>query len=482
MSLRLVAFDFGSTTAKALEATAELVKNVVTGRTEIQSLEILSRNEPVFTPFKGEDIDFEELTKLVDFWLTSKGTLDKMTTVTGGVIITGLAAKKRNARVIADTVRKRLGEAVIAVADDPSKESWLAFMGSCATLSGTHPQIQFINMDIGGGTTNLARGVNSHVQATGSLWIGARHFQFTPGTYQLREVSRYGLCVLEHLQIKTSVGQELSPAAVAKIVAFYVDCLESIAKGKLLTRARFLEQLAFPAVRRRPEVVITFSGGVGELVYRYAKGERFSVTLYGDLGDDLARGIVQSPLLSRHLASFVPANLGRATVSGLAFFGVEASGATVYLPNRAILPLRDLPLLGRISSKTTKVELEQLFTRAFGFPGGACLRADCESESLDDVRFLAKKVAAVLKTCSKSSRNRYANEAPLIIFLAQNLGKTFGQYATEWGRIAANLIVIDEIESSVVDQKACFASIFPCEDGTNSRSGNMLVSFYGGFI
>ncbi len=474
MSLRLIAFDFGSTTSKALVASAAVVKNAVTGRTEIRNLKTLSRSEPVFTPFQGEEIDESRLLELVDTWLTAERAIDKMTTVAGGVIITGLAAKKRNAKVIADTIRKRIGDAVVAVADDPSKESWLAFMGSCASLSEAHPQTPFVNMDIGGGTTNLAQAINSSVLATGSLWIGARHFQFVPGSYRLREISAYGKQVLHYLKINAEVNYEMDAAEIAKIVAFYVNVLEQAATGKLRTQTRFVEQLHFRFSAKGLMPVITFSGGVGELVYRLHRGELLPTTPYGDLGVDLARGIVASPLLSCHLATFLPANLGRATVSGLAFYGVEASGATVYLPNRDILPLRDLPLLGKISNKTKIGELEQLIARALSFTAGACLRADCEPDSLDDLRLLAGKVAAALKSCSKSSRNGYATGAPLIIFLAQNLGKTFGQYATEWGRLPVNLVVIDEIESSVVDQKACFASVFPC------RSDNMLVSFYGG--
>ena len=61
--------------------------------------------------------------------------------------------------------------------------------------------------------------------------------------------------------------------------------------------------------------VVTFSGGVGELIYQQVAGEGLPTTTYfGDLGIDLARRIIASPLLAANLEQFVPENRGRATV------------------------------------------------------------------------------------------------------------------------------------------------------------------------
>ena len=53
-------------------------------------------------------------------------------------------------------------------------------MGNCQSLSRSHPQMPFVNLDIGGGTTNLAVGIDGRVVGTGCLMVGARHFQFNP--------------------------------------------------------------------------------------------------------------------------------------------------------------------------------------------------------------------------------------------------------------------------------------------------------------
>ena len=54
-------------------------------------------------------------------------------------------------------------------------------MGNCHALSKSHPTTPILNLDIGGGTTNLALGLDGQVLATGCLFVGARHFEFVPG-------------------------------------------------------------------------------------------------------------------------------------------------------------------------------------------------------------------------------------------------------------------------------------------------------------
>ena len=47
----------------------------------------------------------------------------------------------------------------------------------------------FLNVDIGGGTANLASGRAGEVAELGCLSIGARHVRVEPGTYRLLGLS-----------------------------------------------------------------------------------------------------------------------------------------------------------------------------------------------------------------------------------------------------------------------------------------------------
>jgi ethanolamine utilization protein EutA len=223
----------------------------------------------------------------------------------------------------------------------------------------------------------------------------------------------------------------------------YVHLLEALVTGEegalhgepMLS----LEQVAFRPTRvSRP--IVAFSGGVGELIYRQARREPLpSTTFYGDLGIDLARGIVRSPVLSTHLTSHVPAALGRATLHGLAVHHTELSGATIHLPSADVLPLPDLPIVGSISPQASDEAIRAALGLAARTAAGAALRVEIEDASLAVVKPIGLRIAKAL------SENRFPADRPLVLLIAQNVGKTLGLYATDWGRRPYRLIVLDEV-------------------------------------
>jgi ethanolamine utilization protein EutA len=267
----MIGLDFGSTTSSAMVATAGVGLSCTTGRMEFGLPQVVYRSEPVFTPFNDEKIDSARLEGLIDRWITESGVRHEAF-FAGGVIITGLAAKRANAAALARLIGERIGEAVVAAADDPCLESWLAFMGSCSVLSRFHAETPFINIDIGGGTTNPAFGINGSVLYTGCHYVGARHFQFEPGTYQLTGMSPYGRALLKHLGIEKSPGKDLAPREIDAILNFYIAALEAIASGNTgffsspITSHHQQVPFAYESTGATP--VLVFSGGVGELIYR----------------------------------------------------------------------------------------------------------------------------------------------------------------------------------------------------------------------
>src|SRR6266403_625059 len=84
-----------------------------------------------------------------------------------GALITGLAAQSSNAPELTQLIKNRFQNAVVARADDPCLESWLAFMGNSWELSRAEPARAFVNLDIGGGTTNIAWGLAGEVLRCG---------------------------------------------------------------------------------------------------------------------------------------------------------------------------------------------------------------------------------------------------------------------------------------------------------------------------
>ncbi|PSM31823.1 hypothetical protein BVG81_003455 [Haliangium sp. UPWRP_2] len=173
--------DVGSTTCHAVVAAAQVRASCATGRMELCRGQLIYRSQPVFTPFVGSDLDCDHLGALIDGWLSEAGIAPEQL-AGGGAIVTGLAAAATSAQAVRALVRERISSVLIATAQDPHLESWLAFMGSCDELSQTHPERLILNLDIGGGTSNLALGRSGSVLATDVRDIGARHLRFIPGT------------------------------------------------------------------------------------------------------------------------------------------------------------------------------------------------------------------------------------------------------------------------------------------------------------
>lgn len=463
----LLGLDFGSTTSHALVASARIVRNCVTGRMELGEAVALYRSEPVFTPFLEDLVDEVRLRAYLDEWI-SEAQIEARAITAGGAIVTGLAAQKRNSKAIGRLVREKIGEAVIAIADDPCLESWVAFMGSCGALSQAHSGIPFLNLDIGGGTTNVAFGRDGEVTRTGCYFVGARHFQVVPGTYRLTGLSPYAAGLLEHLGIRRETGEILRSEEVLAIVDFYVALLEALVAGRpgSLDEAcvRLHEQVGFTLPPGSPEPVVTLSGGVGELVYRRAQGGSLpGPTAFGDLGIDLADRIVRSPILSKNLTTHTPLNLGRATVYGLALHNTEVSGTTLFLPRPEVLPLLDLPILARLSAEADPHEILEAVAAAKRSGRGACIQMTSLADDLDTVKRIGGHLADALR------KSGFPDGFPLVLLVPRNVGKAVGSYATEWGSLGVNLIVIDEVAA----RNARFVSLgAPC-------NGIVPVSFYG---
>src|SRR5438067_4138525 len=190
-TIQLVGLDFGTTTSSVVVASARLTRAAGTGRVELDQVRECYRSPMVFTPLDENDrLDMPQVEAHLDVWLAA-GDVRSVEVFGGGALLTGLTAQKDNAAALVGLIRRRLGDALVATADDPCLESWLAFMGSCAGLSRAHPEQAILNLDIGGGTTNLALGCAGEILRTGCLFVGARHIQVVPGGYRLVKLSRY---------------------------------------------------------------------------------------------------------------------------------------------------------------------------------------------------------------------------------------------------------------------------------------------------
>lgn len=447
MDVSLIGLDFGTTTTSAVVAAANLARNVATNRVEFSDFRETFRSDLVWTPFLGDRLDLGRLRTLLDNWLET-AALSGHPIFGGGALLTGLAAQTSNASGLVELVRERLGEALVARADDPRFESWLAFMGSCGALSTAAPRTPILNLDIGGGTTNLALGLRGEVLATGSMFVGARHVRVEPGTYRIVSLSRYARQMFAELAIHQQPGDELGAGEVARIMDFYGRLLTAACEGNVerlpgsASREHIQEPFPLPRLAAGLEqTAVTVSGGVGALVYAHLRGEPWPPTThYGDLGIDLARWLVGESPWSGDFERFIPEHGGRATVYGLLRHSTQVSGATLFLTDPGVLPLLDVPILGTLSPESNDAELRRLIDLTQRAPHGGALLLDASAAATSLPTF-SRRIAALVR-----ARNSPVLR-PMVILMALNAGKVFGQYATEWGRLPLSLVVVDEVSA-----------------------------------
>ncbi|HWO20691.1 MAG TPA: ethanolamine ammonia-lyase reactivating factor EutA [Kofleriaceae bacterium] len=445
-SLQLIGIDVGSTTTRIAIADARMLPGGAAGRPELGQLEERLRTEPARTPFRGDALDAEALLALVDGAIADGGARPGAF-FGGGALVTGLAARAPNAAAVVDALRARVGDAVVATAGDPRLEAWLAFHGNAGALSRAAPERRVLNLDIGGGTTNLAVGRAGEVVATGWMWIGARHVEVAPGGHRLVRCSPEARRTLGRLGIEPRAGEPLSPRDVERLLDAWIAVLEGAVTGAPGADSDALvpAPLALPA--EMGALDLAFSGGVGGLVYDALAGRALPpTTAYGDLGIELAARIARSPVLAARV--LVPEGRGRATVYGLLRHQTQISGATVWLPGDQRCPTGDLPILGSLGPDASAGEIARLvaLARAARPAGAIVVRGPLDGRALRDLgRALGAALDAALGGGLAPAPHAPAPHAALVVLLEQNLAKALGGYATEWGRRPLPLVVLDEV-------------------------------------
>ena len=200
-------------------------------------------------------------------------------------------------------------------------------------------------------------------------------------------------------------------------------------------------QLAFDApadLLDRAEV--TFSGGVGQLIYDRRRGSPPpTTTQFGDLGGELAVRIDRSPPLAARSRGLEPEGLGRATAYGLLRHRTELSGATLYLPDPSRLPLKNVPIVARLAGDASLADFERAVILAARCRPAGCLQIAVDGLRIDGLRGLGERLARAIES-SAAGRDQ-----TLVLLVGPNLGKVLGNYATRWGRLAQSLIVVDEV-------------------------------------
>ncbi|MDR3203414.1 MAG: ethanolamine ammonia-lyase reactivating factor EutA [Deltaproteobacteria bacterium] len=340
-----VGIDLGTTTTQVIfsRITVENLAGAASvPKVAIINKKIVHKGAIRFTPLLAPNIiDAEKALALVEEEYEKAGFKPSDISA-GAAIITGETARKENSQAVLRTLSGLAGEFVVATAGS-DLESILAGRGAgTAEISKLDPQKPLANLDVGGGTTNIAVFLDGRPVDTSCLDIGGRQITVDTRKKTIFHISE------KYLRLARDLSLDLEVGSVADLKALEKLCLrlsQIMAQALGLIEANDKDLDLFITAHRLkktwPLAALTFSGGVADYVYEANVEDPF---LYGDIGPLLGRSIATCPALG--LIPFIkPYETIRATVVGAGANSLALSGSTITVSHPEVLPLKNLPIL-----------------------------------------------------------------------------------------------------------------------------------------
>ncbi|MGY5864111.1 MAG: ethanolamine ammonia-lyase reactivating factor EutA [Candidatus Thorarchaeota archaeon] len=439
--LTSVGVDIGSSTSHVVFSQIVLEKNDQsrTEKFEIKERKILHSGPIHFTPFKDtRNVDFHALRDLLLQDYKNAGI--KISDIdTGAVIITGETAKKENAEWIVSELAGEVGKFVAATAG-PNFESVLAAYGSGAVSRTADTGETIMNVDIGGGSSNIAICKEGRVVATTAINVGGRLVAVDESGTIIR-LEDTGRKLGELVCCKLELGQTLDEAHRQVLADALADALIDCIQGENSSRITSMLMMAPPLEFEEPIDCITFSGGVAEFIYNVEDRQ------FNDLGVYLANSIREKTEILE-LPIGKPDHLIRATVIGAGNFSLQVSGSTTFLSSGLEYPLRNLPVVvphiksRKASSEEVSKSIEQAVSR-FDLQEGVdpliLAFNDAVRPSYENLRQFAIGVVQALP-------NTIKNQKPIFMCFDADIGNSVGNVMRRETSISNEILSIDEIK------------------------------------
>ena len=369
---------------------------------------VLHRSPIILTPYTAADsIDEAALEAHVARWYADAG-LGREDVDTGAVILTGTALERNNARRLADLFAGEGGKFVCASAGH-ALEATLAAHGSGSVARSRRDGSTILHVDVGGGTTKLARIENGAIVATSAIAVGARLVAFDDHGVVVRFEP-----AARSFGVPLTLGAGLTREQREHLAAGMADVIVAAIRGGDVPKDL---QLLGPLARSAAPDRIALSGGVAEYVSGRERAE------HQDLGRELAAAIVARREKLPAALEAVGDGI-RATVIGASQFTVQVSGSTIGIG--AALPLRNVPVvpLGGDARGSGALTLAIKWT---GEPEHARILA------------LAKRVAAA------------TDRRPLIVAIDGDIAATLGAVLRDELLFKGELITLDGLELGDLD-------------------------------
>ena len=338
-----VGIDIGTSTTQVIFSRIRMENTAgyfSVPRISIVGKELVYKSPVHTTPLKTASLlDGEGVRRIVEREYRAAG-LTPAQLDTGAVIITGESARNENAALITEQLSGFAGEFVVSTAG-PDLESIIAGKGSGAFQYSVDHDCAVVNLDIGGGTTNIVLFDSGDIIGKGCFDIGGRLIRLE-ADYTVTSVSPAAGAVAEAVGVRPMVGQKITPAELGRITDKMPDLLAQaigLAPAEpLLGRVETPNSSELRIIRRAER--ICFSGGVADCVR--SPGETDPLR-YGDIGVFLGNSIRARFLPEREKIISASETI-RATVVGAGTYTTSLSGSTITCSD-GIFPVKNVPVL-----------------------------------------------------------------------------------------------------------------------------------------
>ncbi|MBF0777605.1 ethanolamine ammonia-lyase reactivating factor EutA [Streptococcus cuniculi] len=342
-----VGLDLGTATTQLIlsELTIENISSLFTiPRVCITDKKVLYKSDIIFTPISDQLLI--EVDKIKDFVMTeyAKAGIEKKDIQMGAVIITGETARKENASHVLQALSGYAGDFVVATAG-PDLESIIAGKGACSHQYSQEHHTSVVNIDIGGGTSNLAVFREGDLIDTGCFDIGGRLIKLNPETHRITYIAPKLKEIIADKQWKLQEGEVADREYLDALIQILVEVLEQ--SVGIDNHSPYYEMLQTNhGLKLNYEIkCVSFSGGVADAIIDSTPVNEFQ---YGDIGILLGRALRQSKIFDQKRV-IKSAETIRATVVGAGSHTTDVSGSTItYISN--VLPIKNVPVLKLASS------------------------------------------------------------------------------------------------------------------------------------
>lgn len=354
----------------------------------------------------------------------------------GAVIITGETARKANARAVTQALSELAGEFVVATAG-PALEGILAGRGSGAAELSESRGRSVLNLDIGGGTTNMALFEKGMPVCEGCLDIGGRLLRFQEDERTVLSYSPAMEKIAADCGIVLRQGMTLDETRQTRLADRMAQVLEEAGglRERTALHGTLTVEHSLPA-GIKPDL-FTFSGGVADCIYGAAPD---SLRFY-DLGESLGRAVARSRFFVDQRV-LRPAETSHATVIGAGAYSVAVSGSTIQFRDMR-LPLKSLPVCTvPFSTEKDIVSLRQAIEAQYSIFDGECAvyMQGIASPDWSTVTAAAREIGAAM-----------APRTPKVVILREDMAKALGQALSREWPAGTPFLCLDGIELAYGD-------------------------------